>query len=563
MPVSTLLHSGPLSESVSDVIQRVESERIVERINRRDYTVWHSFPDEISNRLGWLDCPQNMPDHIESLIEIVQAAQRDGMRSALLLGMGGSSLAPEVFSQVFGAVESYLDVEVLDSTHPQAVLAKAAALDPAETLYIPATKSGGTVETLSFLKFFFKHVSDTLGPEVAGKHFIAITDPGSGLAALAHELAFRHIVLNDPNIGGRYSALSHFGLLPAALTGVDLTDLLGRTSTAIQSMRPAVELGAFMGAGANQGRDKLTLLLSPPLAPVGAWIEQLIAESTGKEGKGILPIDMEPVLEATDYSCDRLFVYLRMDDTLDEHAASLVSAGQPLLQISLDELNDLGTAFYYWEFATALAGHLMGIHPFDQPNVEAAKVLARDMVQTYQEQGALPVEEPTASAGPLTAYGTDSASSPIEALKNLLQRGGSTESYVALQAYLPPNPAIDALLTELRATINQHSGLATTLGYGPRFLHSTGQLHKGDAGRGLFLQLTADIGEDLDIPDEPLTDTSSLTFGILITAQAHGDANALRAANRRLLRMHLGEDAESGLRSLIDLLSQQSSLKRK
>lgn len=563
MPVSTLLNSGPLSESVSDAIQRVESERIVERINRRDYTVWHSSPDEISNRLGWLDCPQNMPDHIESLIEIVQAAQRDGMRSALLLGMGGSSLAPEVFSQVFGAVEGYLDVEVLDSTHPQAVLEKAAALDPVETLYIPATKSGGTVETLSFLKFFFKHVSDTLGPEEAGKRFIAITDPGSGLAALAHELAFRHIVLNDPNIGGRYSALSHFGLLPAALTGVDLTDLLGRTSTAIQSMRPAVELGAFMGAGANQGRDKLTLLLSPPLAPVGAWIEQLIAESTGKEGKGILPIDMEPALEAADYSCDRLFVYLRMDDTLDEHAASLVSAGQPLLQISLDELNDLGTAFYYWEFATALAGHLMGIHPFDQPDVEAAKVLARDMVQTYQEQGALPVEEPIASAGPLTAYGTDSASSPIEALKTLLQRGGSTESYVALQAYLPPGPAIDALLTELRATINQHSGLATTLGYGPRFLHSTGQLHKGDAGRGLFLQLTADIGEDLDIPDGPLTDTSSLTFGVLITAQAHGDANALRAANRRLLRMHLGEDAESGLRSLIDLLSQQSSLKRK
>ena len=563
MPVSTLLNSGPLSESVSDAIQRVESERIVERINRRDYTVWHSSPDEISNRLGWLDCPQNMPDHIESLIEIVQAAQRDGMRSALLLGMGGSSLAPEVFSQVFGAVEGYLDVEVLDSTHPQAVLEKAAALDPVETLYIPATKSGGTVETLSFLKFFFKHVSDTLGPEEAGKRFIAITDPGSGLAALAHELAFRHIVLNDPNIGGRYSALSHFGLLPAALTGVDLTDLLDRTSTAIQSMRPAVELGAFMGAGANQGRDKLTLLLSPPLAPVGAWIEQLIAESTGKEGKGILPIDMEPALEAADYSCDRLFVYLRMDDTLDEHAASLVSAGQPLLQISLDELNDLGTAFYYWEFATALAGHLMGIHPFDQPDVEAAKVLARDMVQTYQEQGALPVEEPIASAGPLTAYGTDSASSPIEALKTLLQRGGSTESYVALQAYLPPGPAIDALLTELRATINQHSGLATTLGYGPRFLHSTGQLHKGDAGRGLFLQLTADIGEDLDIPDGPLTDTSSLSFGVLITAQAHGDANALRAANRRLLRMHLGEDAESGLRSLIDLLSQQSSLKRK
>ena len=563
MPVSTLLHSGPLSEFVSDAIQRVESERIVERINRRDHTVWHSSPDEISNRLGWLDCPQNMPDHIESLIEIVQAAQRDGMRSALLLGMGGSSLAPEVFSQVFGAVEGYLDVEVLDSTHPQAVLEKAAALDPVETLYIPATKSGGTVETLSLLKFFFKRVADTLGPEEAGKRFIAITDPGSGLAALAHELAFRHIVLNDPNIGGRYSALSHFGLLPAALTGVDITDLLSRTSTAIQSMRPAVELGAFMGAGANQGRDKLTLLLSPPLAPVGAWIEQLIAESTGKEGKGILPIDMEPALEAADYSCDRLFVYLRMDDTLDERAASLVSAGQPLLQISLDELNDLGAAFYYWEFATALAGHLMGIHPFDQPDVEAAKVLARDMVRTYQEQGALPVEEPIASAGPLTAYGTGSATSPIEALKTLLQSGDSTESYLALQAYLPPGPAIDALLTEFRATINQHSGLATTLGYGPRFLHSTGQLHKGDAGRGLFLQLTADIGEDLDIPDEPLTDTSSLTFGILITAQAHGDANALRAAHRRLLRVHLGEDAESGLRALIELLSQQSSLKRK
>ena len=394
MPVSTLLHSGPLSESVSDAIQRVESERIVERINRRDYTVWHSSPDEISNRLGWLDCPQDMPDHIESLIEIVQAAQRDGIRSALLLGMGGSSAAPEVFSQVFGAAEGYLDVEVLDSTHPQAVLAKAAALDPAETLYIPATKSGGTVETLSFLKFFFKHVADKLGPEEAGKRFIAITDPGSGLAALAHELAFRHIVLNDANIGGRYSALSHFGLLPAALTGVDLTDLLGRTSTAIQSMRPAVELGSFMGAGANQGRDKLTLLLSPPLAPVGAWIEQLIAESTGKEGKGILPIDMEPALEAADYSGDRLFVYLRMDDTLDERVASLISAGQPLLQISLDELNDLGTAFYYWEFATALAGHLMGIHPFDQPDVEAAKVLARDMVRPIRSKARCPSKTP-------------------------------------------------------------------------------------------------------------------------------------------------------------------------
>ena len=560
MPVSTLLHSGSISDAVSDAVKRIESERVVERINQRDYTVWRSSPDEISNRLGWLDCPDAMLDQVESMQQIVQAARRDGMRSALLLGMGGSSLAPEVFSQVFGTAKDYISLEVLDSTHPQAVLAKATTLDPVETLYIPATKSGGTVETLSFLKFFFQHVANKVGPEKAGQHFIAITDPGSGLADLAHDLSFRHVVLNDPDIGGRYSALSHFGLLPAALTGVDLTELLNRTSAAIQSLEPAVELAAFMGSGAVQGRNKLTLLLSPPLAPVGAWIEQLIAESTGKEGKGILPIDAEPTIDAVEYSSDRIFVYVRVDTALDERAAALVSAGQPLLEVSLDELNDLGAALYYWEFATALAGYLMDIHPFDQPDVEAAKAQARDIVQTYQRQGSLPSEEPTTCAGPLTAYGTNNVSSPIEALRELLEHGSSTEPYIAIQAYLPPDPEIDILLNQLRAVLNQYSGLATTLGYGPRFLHSTGQLHKGDAGRGLFLQLTADIFEDVDIPDEPYTNTSSLTFGVLVTAQAHGDANALRAANRRLLRMHLGRNAASGLRVLIDQLTQQLSL---
>lgn len=555
MSISTTRHAGPLDGAMQQAVDDVLRREIVARIAARDHAVWRPTADEISNRLGWLDCSHTMVDSLGEIRRVVRETRADGLRHALLLGMGGSSLAPEVFRQVLGVADGYLDLEVLDSTHPESVLAKANALDPSRTLYIPATKSGGTVETLSFLKFFYRHVANALGTAQAGRHFIAITDPGSGLADAARALNFRHTFLNDPHIGGRYSALSHFGLVPAAMLGVDLDDLLERARRASEQTQPAVELGAFMGAGAAQGRDKLTLIASPPLAPVGTWVEQLIAESTGKEGKGIVPVEGEPFLEPSAYGSDRLFVYLRCDDALDDRAGALAAAGHPLLCLELDDLNDLGAAFYQWELATAIAGHLMDIHPFDQPDVEAAKVLARDMVQAYQQRGALPSEPPIAVHGSLSAFGSEPATSPDQALRALLAQGQPNCSYIALQAYLNPTPEIGQLLAALRRTLQTSRGLATTLGYGPRFLHSTGQLHKGDAGHGLFLQLTATTTVDAPIPDAADGDASGLSFGVLIAAQAQGDASALRKAGRRVLRIDLGCDAAAGLRALTSQLN--------
>lgn len=554
MTISIALEAGPLQEAVQQALADLSEHDIARRIAARDHTVWQQKPDEIDNRLGWLDCPQKMPSQLGEIHRVINAARADGLTHALLLGMGGSSLAPEVFRLVFGVADGYLDLDVLDSTDPGAVLAKTRQLDPAKTLFIPATKSGGTVETLSFLKYFYQLTAQKVGGENAGRHFVAITDPGSGLADMAAALQFRHTFINDPNIGGRYSALSLFGLVAAGAIGVNLEQLAARAQRAVENPQPALELGAFMGAGAQQGRDKLTLLTSEPLHSVGAWIEQLVAESTGKNGKGLLPVDGEEALEATAYNDDRLFVYVRLDDRLDTRAQALVAAGQPLLQFDLEDIDDLGAAFYHWELATAIAGHLMEIHPFDQPDVEAAKILAREMVEAYHKQGKLPVETPVVTAGQLSVFAEDAASSIDEALDKLLDRGQSGRSYIALQAYLNPTPETQPLLEQLRHSLLLRSGLATTLGYGPRFLHSTGQLHKGDGGHGLFLQLTADAPEDADIPDEPLGAASALSFGVLIAAQASGDAGALRKTKRPVLRIHLGADVHAGLKTIIDII---------
>jgi glucose-6-phosphate isomerase len=554
MTISIALDAGPLQKAVQQALTDLSERNILHRIAARDHTVWQRDPDEIDNRLGWLDCPAKIPAQLAEIRSAIDAARADGLTHALLLGMGGSSLAPEVFRLVFGVADGYLDLSVLDSTEPGAVLAKTRQLDPAKTLFIPATKSGGTVETLSFLKYFYQLTAKKVGSENAGRHFVAITDPGSGLATMAKILQFRHTFINDPDIGGRYSALSLFGLVAAGAIGIGLDTLSARVQQAAENAQPALELGAFMGAGARQGRDKLTLLTSPRLRPVGAWIEQLVAESTGKEGKGLLPVEGEGALEADAYGSDRLFVYLRLDKTLDARAQALVAAGQPLLQFDLQDVDDLAAAFYHWELATAIAGHLMAIHPFDQPDVEAAKILARQMVEAYHEQGKLPVEEPIIAEGELSAYGEEGASSIKEALLNLLAHGQRNRSYIALQAYLNPTPETQHLLEQLRHNLLLHSGLATTLGYGPRFLHSTGQLHKGDGGCGLFLQLTADASEDAAIPDEPHGDAAALSFGVLIAAQASGDAGALRKAKRPVLRIHLGADTHAGLKKIIDII---------
>ncbi len=533
--------------AVDGALAEVKEQRIIERIWAHDHTVWKPEPTEITNRLGWLHIAEVMSKNIDRLQTLADQVREAGYTDALLLGMGGSSLAPEVFRKTYGYRGGYLDLAVLDSTDPGAVFSHAQRLDPARTLFIVSTKSGGTVETLSFFKFFYNWVVEALGTDQAGEHFVAITDPGSKLADLAEQYHFRATFLNDPNIGGRYSALSYFGLVPAVLVGVDVETLLDRAITtacncdtcncAVEGDNNGARLGVVLGELAQTGRDKVTFITSPAIASFGDWVEQLIAESTGKEGKGILPVVGEPVGPPEVYCNDRLFVYLRLegDDTYDAAVLALEEAGHPVVRIQLEDLYDLGGQFFLWEMATAVAGSRLRINPFDQPNVEAAKVLARRVVAEYAETGTLPSSE----AVPTSAV----------ALREFLAQSRPGD-YLAIQAYVQPRGAVDAALQSLRTQLRNRYRLATTVGYGPRFLHSTGQLHKGDAGNGLFIQFTADASQDAAIPDTAGEPESSMSFGVLKMAQALGDGQALRDANRRVIRFHLGSDVAGELRQL-------------
>jgi hypothetical protein len=477
----------------------------------------------------------------------------DGYTQVLLLGMGGSSLAPEVFRRTFGVAAGYLELAVLDSTDPGAVLNYAQQFDPSRTLYIVSTKSGGTVETLSFFKYFYNHTLADVGADEAGRHFVAITDPGSSLEDLAQRYQFRATFVNDPNIGGRYSALSYFGLVPAALVGVDVPKLLNRAVAMAQvckpphigSDNPGAWLGAIMGVAAKAGRDKLTFLASDAVASFGDWVEQLIAESTGKEGRGILPVVGEP---ATDnYGEDRLFVAMGLASEATGIAA--LDEAQPVLRFSLSDLYDIGAQIFLWEFAVVVAGQHIDIQPFDQPNVESAKIQARKLVQAYTDTGRLPEVTATLSESGVTVY-TDAGGSSLKAsLGNFLAQAKSGD-YVSLQAYVTPDAAADAALADLRAKLLAKSGLATTLGYGPRFLHSTGQLHKGDSGNGLFIQFTSDPVEDVAIPETAGDSESSMSFGVLELAQAMGDRQALLENKRRVIRFHLGQDVAAGIQAI-------------
>jgi glucose-6-phosphate isomerase len=558
---------GPLQDALDHAMAQMREQRIVERILDRDHTVWKPQPDEIVNRLGWLDSPAVMAEEVEGIDAFVDNVRSAGFTHALLLGMGGSSLAPEVFRRVFGVADGFLDVRILDSTDPAAISKSFGASDPASTLYLPATKSGGTVETLSLLKYAYRQAIDALGP-TAPDHFVAITDPGSGLADLATRLNFRHVFLNDPDIGGRYSALSMFGLVPAALCGIDIRALLQSAAGAVDELKslcvaaPSVLLGTLLGCAALHGRDKLTLAASPTLEPMGVWIEQLIAESTGKQGHGIVPIEGEPVVPTPTYGADRLFVVSRLaSEAVDEdHLQTLEHSGHPMARINIGSTAELGAELLRWEVATVIAGHLLQINPFDQPDVESAKIQARSMVSSYLEQGSLP-PTPTTFTDQGISVSTDLNSTVLAAttIKGILQyilasaadaEHADCSSYLAFQAYLTPSPTTHEALRQLRHGFLRINGQATTAGYGPRFLHSTGQLHKGDAGKGLFVQFTCDDAIDLDIPDEAEADSSSMSFGVLIKAQAMGDAEALIQGGRRVIRLHLGAGIEPGLRTL-------------
>jgi glucose-6-phosphate isomerase len=535
--------------AVDTALEEMARDRVIARIWSHDHTVWKPSPIEITNRLGWLHCAEAMQPQIPDLRAFAESITAAGYTDVLVLGMGGSSLAPEVLAKVFGPESSGLRVAVLDTTDPGAILAHAQHLDLIRTLFVVSTKSGGTVETLSAFKYFYNQTASAVGTGDAGQHFVAITDPGSSLTDLAARTHFRRLFLNDPNIGGRYSALSLFGLLPAALAGVDLGELLSRAVGMARWCEAAISpdmednvaarLGAILGELAKAGRDKLTLVISEPIASLGDWIEQLVAESTGKEGRGILPVVGEPLRPPLYYGNDRLFVHLRLDghDSYDAALEALQRAGFPVVRLCLRDRYDLGEQFFLWEMATAVAAYRLGINPFDQPDVEAAKVLARRMVAAYTATGQLPADEPA----PLTA-------AALHAFLAQAQPG----DYIALQAYLQPSAETDAALRALRSRLRDQLRLATTVGYGPRFLHSTGQLHKGDAGHGLFIQFTADDPRDVPIPDKAASPSSSITFGVLKLSQALGDRQALIEAGRRVIRFHLGNDRIAGLTKLTE-----------
>lgn len=517
---------GDLQPGFEDGVERLKSNRIPERIWKLDHTVWKPEPKEITNRLGWLWIARHMERNLGEIFNLVDAVRTEGYRKVLLLGMGGSSLAPEIFRRIFGVKDGYLDLHVLDSTSPGMVETMRQEIELEKTLFIVSTKSGGTVETLSFFKYFYNLAVAQLGPEAAGAHFIAITDPGSKLEKIALDFGFRKAFLNDPHIGGRFSALSFFGLVPAALLGVDIREILQRGAAMTLSDDLAAALGTILGVGANKGRDKVTFLISERYQAFGDWVEQLIAESTGKEGKGILPVVHEPLGKPQVYGEDRLFVHIKLEETSEFSAGvtALRDAGHPVVEFHLDDLYDLGGQFFLWEYATAVAGYFLEVNPFNQPNVESAKVLARKMVAAYQESGELPEG--------------DSKLPEPAALQKFLANSKPGD-YIALQAYIQPTEENTDALQNLRLQLRDHYKLATTLGYGPRFLHSTGQLHKGDGGNGLFIQFITRPKAEVPIPEQAGEPESSITFGTLILAQALGDGQALLEEGRRFIRFRL------------------------
>jgi transaldolase/glucose-6-phosphate isomerase len=578
--VPTKALTGPLSLQLPEfaaaeaALHEMQDQRILERIWQHDHTVWKPAPDEISNRLGWLDIAERMRGQIDDLQIFTDQLFKDGYTQALLLGMGGSSLAPDLFTHVLANPARGLQLEVLDSTHPEAVRAHQERLDPGRTLFIVSTKSGGTEETLSFFRYFYNWAAQALGVEHTGEHFIAITDPGSKLVELAERYHFRQVWLNNPNIGGRYSALSYFGLLPAALCGVDLGRLLGDALAMAKlcgpqtppQENPAARLGAYIGEMAKAGRDKLTFFLSQEIAGFGGWVEQLIAESTGKEGKGILPVVEEPIAPPEMYANDRLFIHMHLlgDESHSDALKNIVDAGQPVIDVQIRDRYNLGGQFFLWELATAIAGYRLGIQPFDQPNVESAKLRARQMVATYKAKGKLPTESPLLERDGLQVYGNANiikAATAEEALAQFLAQARPGD-YITLQAFVAPNLDTENALQALRTRLRERYRLATTSGFGPRFLHSTGQMHKGDGGNGLFIQFTDEPaatggqiapdqpGHDLPIPDQAGSPESSIQFSVLVQAQALGDRQALLDAVRRVISIHIQGDVAETLRKL-------------
>jgi transaldolase/glucose-6-phosphate isomerase len=542
----------------------------VRRLWQRDASLW-TGTDE-ANWLGWLSITEEEIGQEQKLRSVAEEIKKEGFRDVLVLGMGGSSLCPEVLALTFGPISGYPKSYVLDSTDPAQVKAFEQKVDLAKTLFVVSSKSGSTLEPNIFKQYFFERVKQTVGAEKAGSHFIAITDPGSKLQQVAEADRFRHIFHGVPSIGGRYSALSNFGLVPASLMGVDPTRFLDRTEEMVEACascvpveeNPGVVLGIILGAAAKEGRDKITIIASPRISDLGAWLEQLLAESTGKQGKGIIPVDREDLGSPGIYSNDRIFAYVRLesapDAAQDAKVAALEQAGQAVVRISVDDIYDLGQEFFRWEIATAVAGSIIGINPLNQPDVEASKIVTRKLTEEYEQTGSLPAEKPVLEDSGIKLF-TDSKnadalakvpgsdSSLVAYLRAHLNRL-TDRDYFALLAFVPMNDENEALLQEIRHAVRDRRRVATCLGFGPRFLHSTGQAYKGGPNTGVFLQVTCDDAVDLPVPGQ------KYTFGVVKAAQARGDFQVLVDRGRRALRVHLGRDLKSGLGTLLKAVQQ-------
>ena len=551
---------GEYQDAVNRALDKMRRDKILSRIWAKDYTVWKPAPDEISNRLDWLDAPAETLKKATYIQATLDLLVKDSIDDVVLLGMGGSSLAAEVFNKIFGSKPGYPQLHIVDTTDPVFISRLSGNLDPGKTLFIVSSKSGTTLEITSLLHYFYNLTVQQIGSS-ANRHFIFITDQGSSLKELGKKLSIQHVFLSDTRIGGRYSALSVTGMVPAAIIGVATEKLLQNAIAAAQKEMPSGDpactgalLGAAMGTLAQSGRDKITFTLSPRWTPLGSWLEQLIAESTGKEGKGILPVLDEPLSQPDAYGKDRLFVFLQ-DSAIDysSQATRLSQAGHPVITIRLHDFYDLGGQMFLWEMATAVAGYILGIHPFDQPDVEATKVHTRRTIELYRENKKLPGEPPSLTTPECSVYGRPDISTIADAMRGFLA-GAAKKDYVCLQVYLSPAPEVDEALQNLRAAIFARHGLAVTMGYGPRYLHSTGQLHKGDSGNGLFIQLTADDALDLEIPTRLGFDDSSLTFSTLKAAQAQGDWQALKDAGRRIIRFHFPKNPAAGLKTISEMI---------
>ena len=533
----------------------------LDRFWRKDASLWTGDGEE--KWLGWINIVERQQASRAAFAALATDVRAAGFRHLVLLGMGGSSLCPEVLAVTFGPQPGFPALSIVDSTDPAQVKAVRDSVNLAETLVIVASKSGSTLEPNVLKQYFFAEMQKAVGAGKAGSHFIAVTDPGSKMEQVARADNFRQILFGDPEIGGRFSALSNFGVVAAAAAGLDVDKLLAAAAVAVAAAKkpvtenPAAQLGLLMGVAANAGRDKLTIFASPEVYDLGAWLEQLVAESTGKLGKGITPVDRERIGAPEVYGADRLFVYIRLkgtrDASQDARVEALAAAGQPVVTIEIGDTYDIFGQFFTWEVATAVCGAVMGINPFNQPDVESAKIETRALTTAYEQTGKLPASTPFLADAGVELYATGAyaaklkAAAPAQTLAGILrahlaQTGAG--DYFAVLAYLPMFPAHEAAIQTFRHKVRDTKRVATCVGFGPRFLHSTGQDYKGGPNSGVFLQITAAHTVDVAIPGQ------KYSFGVVIDAQAAGDLAVLEARGRRALRVHLTGDVAAGLKTL-------------